>query len=146
MFSMPALAPTPSELTSLQRSGRGILVVDDAEMIRSMIGCYSRQHGVPCYLAGDGAEAVKLYREHAVEIALVLLDVRLPGLDGPHTFAQLKAHDPNIACYFMSADWRPYTEEDLLEMGARGVLTKPFVIPALSAILEGLRADRREMA
>jgi CheY-like chemotaxis protein len=114
---------------------RGILVADDAEPIRNMLAMFFQRQGIPFWLTSNGIEAVETYRQHREEIGLVLLDVRMPKMDGPHAFAQLKEMNPDVTCYFMSGDIAPYTEEMLLEMGAPGLLVKPFLVRALGAIV-----------
>ncbi len=113
----------------------GVLVVDDDEMIRTVLGLFFRQQGIPFWLAKSGTEAAKLYHEHADRISLVLLDVRMPGWDGPLTLANLRAIDPDFACYFMSGDWAPYTEDELKAMGAEGLIVKPFLFKVLAEVV-----------
>ncbi len=150
MLSFQALAPLSSDSAIARWSedagpgGRGILVVDDTEMIRSMLKLFFRDQGLPCWLASNGADALNIYQAHGQEIALVLLDVRMPGLDGPHTYVQLRSLNPDVACYFMSGGWDPYTAEGLMELGARGLLSKPFVIADLPGILKGFRLGRSQ--
>jgi CheY-like chemotaxis protein len=57
---------------------------------------------------------------------VVLLDVRMPELDGPGTLAALQTLDPQVRCCFMSGYLGGYTEERLLSLGAAAVLPKPF--------------------
>jgi DNA-binding NtrC family response regulator len=57
---------------------------------------------------------------------MVLLDVLMPGLDGPHTLARLQKLSPAVRCCFMTGNHTPYTEETLLQMGAVRVFRKPF--------------------
>jgi CheY-like chemotaxis protein len=46
------------------------------------------------WLAAGGQEALDLYQRHREAIDVVLLDVRMPGLDGPQTLAALRALNP----------------------------------------------------
>lgn len=114
---------------------RGVLIVDDDEMIRTFLGLFFRQQRLHFWLAKSGAEAVEIFHEHHQEIALVLLDVRMPELDGPHTFLRLQQIDPGLSCYFMSGHWEPYTEKGLLGMGSMGLIVKPFLVKTLSDIV-----------
>jgi two-component system, cell cycle sensor histidine kinase and response regulator CckA len=113
----------------------GILVVDDDEMIRSFLGLYFREQGVRCFLAASGSEALDVYRYHAREIGMVLLDIRMPDMDGPHTLSLLKEMNPNVACYFMTGHRESYTPESLMRMGAHGLIVKPFLVKLLSNIV-----------
>jgi CheY-like chemotaxis protein len=103
-----------------------VLVVEDEGGVVRLLELALRQYGLAVRPAGDGREAVRLFREHRGDIALVLLDVQLPGLDGPATLALLKEIDPTVRCCFMSGHTGKYTTEDLLALGAAGVLEKPF--------------------
>ena len=79
---------------------RGVLVVDDDEMVRTFLGVHFRDQGRPLWLASDGEEAVEIYQHHGGEIDMILLDVRMPDMDGPHTLMKLREINPSIACYF----------------------------------------------
>jgi CheY-like chemotaxis protein len=124
------LAPMPVE----------VLVVDDEEGVRKMLGLALRQHGFAVRLASGGPEAVALYRAHHETIAVVLLDVRMAGMDGPATLAALRQANPQVRCCFMSGDTGQYTVEELLALGASHVLQKPF------SSLEQLSRQLREAA
>jgi CheY-like chemotaxis protein len=82
------------------------------------------EEGFAVWLAGDGEEALELYRRHSQEIDLVLLEVRLPGLDGPQTLAALRQLNPGVRCCFLSGPFGDYTDEELLALGAVAVLHK----------------------
>jgi CheY-like chemotaxis protein len=104
---------------------RGILVVDDEGIVRSMLGVGLRQQGFAVWLAAGGQEALGLYRDHSQAIDVVLLDVRMPGLDGPQTLVALRQMKPQIRCCFMSGDLGSYGEERLGSLGA-AFIRKPF--------------------
>jgi len=120
---------------SLQKR-RGILVVDDEEMIQSVLSLYFQQRNTPLWVASSGLKALEIYRDHRDEIGLVLLDVKMPGWDGPYTYTKLKDLDQKLVCYFMSGNWDPYTEEDLLSLGAAALLDKPFHFQEIDDILQ----------
>jgi CheY-like chemotaxis protein len=112
-----------------------ILVVDDEPLIQRLVADILQQHGYAVLVAASGAEAVTLYQNHPGTIQLVLLDIRMPGLDGPATLEALRALDPQVRCCFLSGDLGDYTEEDLLQRGAQGVLRKPFRVDELLSLL-----------
>ncbi len=114
----------------------GILVVDDEPQVRNLLGLALGHRGFTVWLAGGGAEAVEVYRQQRAAVNLVLLDVQMPGLDGPETLAALKAIDPDVRCCFMSGHTGRYTAEELLALGATSVFQKPF---GLADITEALR-------
>jgi CheY-like chemotaxis protein len=113
-----------------------ILVVDDEPAIRQLVADVLHQQGYAVLVAATGEEAVALYQNHPGTIQLVLLDIRMPGQDGPATLDALRALDPHVRCCFLSGDLGGYTEEDLLQRGAQGVLRKPFRVEELVRLLD----------
>jgi anti-anti-sigma factor len=123
----------------------GVLVVDDEEAVRKVLALWLRRQGFEVLVAAHGQQALELYRQHRHELAVVLLDVLMPGLDGPHTLAALQQLNPNVCCCFMTGNPRPYTEEALLQLGALRVFHKPFAFTEVLDTLVPLasRASRR---
>ncbi len=64
----------------------------------------------------------------------MLLDVRMPGLDGPVTLDGLRVA-PDIPACFMSGDMGDYGAEELIRRGAACVIAKPFRLDRLAAVL-----------
>src|SRR5688500_1446069 len=102
---------------------RHTLVVDDDPHVLSMLGTALKSFGFSLTLATSGPDALRAYRK---DIDLVLLDVRMPGWDGPQTLAALRQADPEVRCCFMTGHSARYSEGDLVGMGAAGVIGKPF--------------------
>src|SRR5262245_61259857 len=98
--------------------------------------------GFAVWTASDGAAALELYRQQRQHIQLVLLDVRMPGLDGPQTLAELRRLDADVACCFMSADTGSYTPDDLRRQGGLHLIAKPFRLEEVTTTLRGLLARR----
>ncbi len=114
----------------------GILVVDDDAAVRAVLQAGLRQAGFVVWLATDGHQALEVYRHHQAAIALVLLDVRMPGLDGPQTLHGLRKINPGVRCCFLSGHTGAYSEQTLLQLGAAGVFRKPF---RLNELVQALR-------
>jgi anti-anti-sigma factor len=76
---------------------RGVLVVDDTEVVRSSLGIGLGASGFAVWLASSGREGVALYRAHRTAIDVVLLDVRMPDWDGPATLAAIRDAENVIA-------------------------------------------------
>jgi CheY-like chemotaxis protein len=93
-------------------------------------------NGFRVWLAADGPTGVELYRQHRDAIAVVLLDVCMPGLDGPQTLDALRQVDPDVSACFMSADLGGHCPEELLKQGARHLLAKPIPLDELLGVLE----------
>jgi DNA-binding response OmpR family regulator len=105
---------------------RGVLVVDDEPFIRELVGRRLREEGFPVWTAGNGEEALDLCYRLGGQLAVVLLDVQMPGLDGPHTLERMRDLDAHVAVCFMTGDPGIYGPIDLMGLGARHVFAKPF--------------------
>jgi CheY-like chemotaxis protein len=115
----------------------GILIGDDMALILTLLKFELESRGFAVWLAVDGDDALDLYRRHRDEIDLVLLDVQMPGLDGPHTLEALQRFNPDVVACFMSGNTGSYTEEELLDRGAARVFSKPFRPAEVADLLEG---------
>ena len=114
----------------------GVLVIDDEATVRTLLALCLRSAGFTVWQAANGREGLELYRARPAEIDLVLLDVRMPGLDGPRTFAALREIDPEVRCCFMSGDSGDYTVGELLAAGAIGFLSKPFRVAEVEELVK----------
>ena len=103
-----------------------ILIADDDEFVRTTLDLGLRQAGFRPLLAAGGREAVELFRRHKDEVRAVLLDVTMPGLDGPGALAQIRQINPRVPCCFMTGYSDRYSGGDLLALGAVRVFEKPF--------------------
>ncbi|MBZ4399021.1 response regulator [Myxococcus sp. MISCRS1] len=106
---------------------RKVMLVDDEEDIRA-IGrlSLSRVGKWDTVLAASGAEALSKAAEELPD--LILLDVMMPGMDGPTTFGELRkqAATSSTPIIFMTAKVQKQEVERYLGLGAVGVISKPF--------------------
>lgn len=119
----------------------GVLVVDDEPLVLCLLKVFLPRIGFTVWTADNGKEAVSLYERQGGQIDLVLLDVRMPILDGPQTLRELRRLDPNVKCCFMSGYTGLYTAENLKQMGALAVFDKPFDLDALGRMLRHFAAN-----
>jgi CheY-like chemotaxis protein len=123
----------------------GILLVDDDEMVRTLLGLYFRQQGIALWLASDGEEAIELYQSLHEHIAVVLLDERMPILDGRATLARLQQQGAEAACYLMTEEPGAAAEAAARACGATGLLVKPFLFKVLARTVEQSLHDAQAM-
>jgi CheY-like chemotaxis protein len=116
----------------------GILIADDMALILTMLKFELERRGLTVWLAVDGEDALDLYRSHHDEIDLVLLDVQMPGLDGPQTLEALRQLNPGVVACFMTGGGGTYSEDDLKQRGAAHVFRKPFRPVDVANILQRL--------
>ena len=135
-FNSHSRSQTPEKDSHVVPRKRGILVVDDMELILELLKFALEPCGFAVWLAVDGDDAVDLFRQNRAEIDLVLLDVHMKGLDGPQTLAMLQRLDPDVLACFMTGSFSVYTEEDLLQRAAAYVFEKPFHTPDVARYLQ----------
>jgi len=137
----PQEVPTPPRSgepkPGLWKGAGTILLVDDEESVRTMGRRMLERSGFQVLTAADGRAALEIYRARRGEIALVLLDLTMPDLDGEETFHELRQIDPNVRVVMSSG----YTESEIIPrfagQGLTGFLQKPYTTAALMECLRG---------
>lgn len=130
----PDSAEVPKAAGERSRAkGKGhILVVDDEEAIRVLLGKMLKQLGYQVSLSADGMEAVEFYARHGAEVDLVILDLMMPRMDGEKAFARIRAINPAAKIMIVSGFTKSKVVDDLLAKGALGFLAKPFHMSEIS--------------
>lgn len=96
-------APAASTRSPLPRgNGEGILVIDDEPYIRDVVGSMLRYCGYRGFFAPNGMNGLETYQRSRDDIALVLVDMMMPGLDGTATMRLLREMNPAIKLVAMS--------------------------------------------
>ncbi len=128
-------------------SGR-ILVVDDEEMIRKVLGEMLTHLGLKPVYTDDGVEAIELYRRAAVSnqrFNAVILDLTIPGgLGGRETIKEILQVDPAARVIVASGYSNDPIMADYSSYGFQGVLAKPFDIEEVQAVLEKVLGKTQE--
>ncbi len=112
-----------------------ILVVEDEEMLRSLVREVLTRAGYGVMEAVDGEEGVNVFRRHHTRIDLVLLDLGLPKLSGDEVFATLRTIRPDVKVMFSTGYVKKEKTAELLELGALGVVHKPFTVADMLATI-----------
>lgn len=100
-----------------------ILIVDDEEMqVKLLEGFLSRQ-GYDIVTAANGGEALRRFREQPIQ--LVLLDHRMPDMNGDEVLKHLKSIDPLVRCIMITAFGSVQTAVEVLKLGAVDFVEKP---------------------
>jgi DNA-binding NtrC family response regulator len=122
-------------------SAPAILVVDDETPIHAMLDAVVQDSGITVTHAASGPEAVERYEAESGRIALVLLDVNMPGMSGPQTLTALRQRDPDLRCCFMSGAAGCFTAVEAQKMGALHFFTKPFRLAELTRTVHQVLAS-----
>ena len=123
-----------------------ILLVDDEADIRQVARlALEAVGGFEVQECASGLAAPQAARAFAPQ--LILMDVMMPGQDGPATFKALRANFdlPRVPVIFMTAKVQPHEIESLHEIGALGVIPKPFDAMTLAATVRQIW-DRAQAA
>jgi CheY-like chemotaxis protein len=119
--------PLPESTSSRTKPPRGsVLIVDDDETMRKLLELALLRYELRVYQAGEGREAIDLFRRFGKDIDVVVLDVRMPGYGGPATLADLRKIKPDLRAVFITGFTGEHSEEDLLAQGASRIFYKPF--------------------
>ncbi|MGE7690678.1 response regulator [Lysinibacillus sp. NPDC097214] len=103
-----------------------VLIVDDQPGIRLLLNEVLKKEGYGTYLAANGMEALKYAEEE--EINCVLLDMKIPGMDGIEILRHLKERWPQLPVFMMTAYGELDVVQEALDLGAIRYFTKPFDI------------------
>jgi len=119
----------PDELVK----GEGtILLVDDEEMVLDAGEQMVKILGYEVLLANSGQEALELYEKNQDKVALVLLDMVMPGVSGRKTFDRLKEINPRVKVLLLSGYSIDGQATEILKRGCDGFIQKPFSLKQLS--------------
>src|SRR5215470_10431065 len=124
-----------------------ILVIEDEEKHRRVIGLHLSSLGYGCTAAGTAEEGLK----HAGEADLVLTDLKLPGMDGLALLEKLRAQNAQMPVIVMSAFGTVEIAVEAMKKGAVDFLPKPFSLDHLTVVVEKalevrkLRDENREL-
>jgi len=107
-------------------------LVDDEKHILDVGVQILKFFGYKVLEAGGGKEALEIYRSEKDEIAMVILDMIMPGMGGGETYDKLKEIDPNIKVLLSSGYSIDGEATEILERGCIGFIQKPFNMKELS--------------
>jgi CheY-like chemotaxis protein len=129
------LSVTPSDREVAARRPT-VLIVEDDPHLREMVALVLRDAGYAVLEAGDGLQAIGIIERHqppAEPLALILLDLMLPRVNGLQFMATLAEHLGDVPIVAMSGN--PDYLARAPAQGARAVLSKPFELKTLTALV-----------
>jgi len=111
-----------------------VLVVDDEPSVRQITQKTLEAFGYRIVVATDGAQALAIYEQHRDEIAVVLIDMMMPVIDGPSAIRALRTLKPTLR--LIAASGLLHSGHDATaNLGVRYFLAKPYSVDALLAML-----------
>ena len=109
----------------VEERGR-VLVVDDEESVRNLLQRTLEGAGFNVVTAANGQEAVETMSESELEISVVLLDIKMPGMSGLEVLKQVTIEHPLICVIMLTAVVDTTTAVEAMKLGAYDYVTKPF--------------------
>ncbi|MDQ7785374.1 MAG: PAS domain S-box protein [Desulfomonilaceae bacterium] len=131
--------------TSAEVSATGsgtILLVDDEELVRQLGTRTLEKAGYTVIAVANGQEAVEVFKKKRNEIALVVLDLIMPVMDGNQCLDEILKIDPTAKVLIASGHCPDGSARDALERGAKRLVGKPYNLKDLiKAVREALDSD-----
>jgi PAS domain S-box-containing protein len=117
--------------TQPPRGSETLLLVDDEDSLRDLGERVLSKAGYGVLTAANGIEARELFARQAEEISLVILDLIMPEMGGKECLKELLLINPHIRVLVVSGYSPEMSKQELLSLGIRGFLSKPFSVGEL---------------
>ena len=114
-----------------------ILVVDDEEKIRELIGKYAKFEGSTVDFASDGMEAVEKCRAVNYDYDVIVMDIMMPNLDGFSACREIRKKS-DVPILMLSARGEEYDKINGFELGIDDYVVKPFSPKELMLRIEAI--------
>jgi two-component system chemotaxis response regulator CheY len=121
--------------------GATVLLVDDADQVRSLCKQVLAPHGCTVVEAENGQAAVAAYQQHHPDV--VVMDIAMPVMDGLSALKAIMAVDPNARVMMVTAMGQGEHVRAAIEAGARDFIVKPFGSSRFLAGIHKLLAEAR---
>jgi CheY-like chemotaxis protein len=113
-----------------------ILVIDDEPNVRALLDLYLRYQGYEVILAEDGWKGLHLYHQELPDV--ILLDLKMPGIDGLTILKYIRSFDVNQPVIIYSGNTNPKTEREVRAMGLTEFVLKDSPLSFLTDVLQRL--------
>lgn len=115
---------------------KNILIVDDSESIRELVGLTLESAGYKVHKGSDGLEAIQLLDGR--EINLVITDLNMPNMDGIQLIREIRKKNgyATIPILLLTTESQASKKEEAKSAGATGWIVKPFVQEKLLEVVK----------
>ena len=137
-------AETPAERApEMQLSGSGtILLVEDEELVMEVNEAILTRLGYSVIGARTGKDAIRFLEAGEKEIDLIMLDIKLPDMDGSALFPIIQSRKPASRVVLCSGFALDDETQALMDSGAHGFIQKPFSMEAIGELLKDVLAAK----
>ncbi|MDH4247716.1 MAG: response regulator [Deltaproteobacteria bacterium] len=112
-----------------------ILIVDDEEQIRSMVGEFLENEGHQILLAVNGREGLETARREADGLSLIILDNKMPVMSGFEMLQKLRKEGNRVAVIIVTGH-SEMDEETLIGQEVLGIIEKPFSLETIKNLID----------
>jgi DNA-binding NtrC family response regulator len=130
----------------LRRGAETVLVVDDEAMVKDLARDILKRYGYTVLTASGGEEALSVYQQRGNEIAVVVLDVVMPGMDGREVFARIRDINASAKVIVSSGYSNDQEAEEMIKRGAAAFVQKPYrmaeLVKAVGEVIEKREGER----
>jgi DNA-binding NtrC family response regulator len=123
--SSGSAAPAPPEVTSFRGEGLA-LVIDDDQGVREAATRLLEFFGFRVLQAVDGRHGSEVFRQHAAEVVVVILDMTMPEMNGEETFREIRRVRADVPVILSSGYNEIEATRRFTSKGLAGFLQKPF--------------------
>ena len=118
--------PQEKDIKSINGGNERILIIEDEDILRSLMEEVLKSKGYEVTSASDGVAALKLFREHNADFDAILLDMGLPKLPGQALFLKMLQINPDSNIILASGYLDEELKSNLFELGAKAFIQKPY--------------------
>ncbi len=118
---------------------KAVLFVDDEKIVLEVGSLMLQKLGYSVLAASDGQEAIEIFKKN--KVAFVILNMRMPGMNGYEIYHQLKKIQPKVKILVASGYTGDQSEKRLESIGFDGFIQKPFNLKQLSVKIEDIWAN-----
>ena len=133
--SQKGVAKKEKPVGKLTTGKETVLLVDDENMIIDIGKRMLEKLGYDVLIAGDGAEALEIFRDNRERIEIVVLDMVMPNMSGGETFDRIKAINSKVTVLLSSGYSIDGQASEILARGCNGFIQKPYNLQTLSQAL-----------
>lgn len=130
---LPANSPV-----SIPKLASKVLFIDDDNFVRLLIGKILAANSIEFDEASSGMEGIE--KSTKEDYGLIITDLHMPGMSGIDAVKAIRKNNPSAKILFLSADMSHSMVQEMKEVGANGILQKPFseaeILTAISNIIQ----------
>ncbi len=140
--SVPLLQTPPRAFGEFPKGHENLLIVEDEMSLRALLRNVLEPCGYQIRLAQDGREAIHIIERRDVPLDAVLLDLNMPEIHGLEVFKELKRLRPGVKVLIVSGNITKEMKSELMKLGQREFITKPYRIEDLCLRLRRMLDDK----